>query len=226
MVSQGNNPVAVIKGIQQANEYRSGRCHSKEHRSGHERHPRTRRNGEGHLRADHHPKRSPDPEDHPILAEEAMLREGLGRPPVPYAWIALGSEGRREQTLRTDQDNAIVFADVPPEKEEEVQRFFLDLAGRVVSGLERCGFPRCKGGIHGGQSEMVPALSGLERLLPTLDCRFRLPFRRDPSDDDLLRFPADLRTIRFYDRDHRIYFRMPQPAEELSQGHGRDRRAS
>ena len=82
-----------------------------------------------------------------ILAEEAMLREGLGRPPVPYAWIALGSEGRREQTLRTDQDNAIVFADVPPEKEEEVQRYFLDLAGRVVSGLEQCGFPRCKGGI-------------------------------------------------------------------------------
>jgi CBS domain-containing protein len=76
-----------------------------------------------------------------------MLKEGLGRPPVPYAWIALGSEGRREQTLRTDQDNAIIFADVPPEREKEVQRFFIDLAGRVVSGLERCGFPRCKGGI-------------------------------------------------------------------------------
>ena len=49
--------------------------------------------------------------------------------------------------MRTDQDNAIVFADVPPEKEEEVQRYFLDLAERVVSGLEQCGFPRCKGGI-------------------------------------------------------------------------------
>jgi CBS domain-containing protein len=75
-----------------------------------------------------------------------MLKEGLGRPPVPYSWIALGSEGRREQTLRTDQDNAIVFADCPLEREEEIQRFFLDLAGRVISGLERCGFPRCKGG--------------------------------------------------------------------------------
>jgi hypothetical protein len=40
-----------------------------------------------------------------------MVREGYGRPPVPYAWLALGSEGRREQTLRTDQDNALIFAD-------------------------------------------------------------------------------------------------------------------
>ena len=41
----------------------------------------------------------------------------------------------------------IIFADLPPEKEEEVRRYFLDLAEKVVSGLERCGFPRCKGGI-------------------------------------------------------------------------------
>jgi hypothetical protein len=48
--------------------------------------------------------------------------------------MALGSEGRREQTLRTDQDNAIVFADVPPDREEEVQKYFLKLAEKVVAG--------------------------------------------------------------------------------------------
>ena len=82
-----------------------------------------------------------------VLAEEAMVQEGQGRPPVPYAWIALGSEGRCEQTLMTDQDNALIFTNVSTEKEDEVRDYFLSLAEKVVSGLERCGFPRCKGGI-------------------------------------------------------------------------------
>ena len=81
------------------------------------------------------------------LAEEAMVEEGLGSPPVSYCWLALGSEGRIEQTLRTDQDNAIIYADPEPDREEAVKDYFLDLANRVVSGLERCGFPLCKGDI-------------------------------------------------------------------------------
>ena len=81
-----------------------------------------------------------------MLAEEALEDEGRGRPPVPYAWLALGSEGRREQTLRTDQDNALVFADGPGDG-EAVQSYFLALAEKVVAGLEQCGFPRCKGGL-------------------------------------------------------------------------------
>jgi CBS domain-containing protein len=156
MVSQGNNPVAVIKGVQQATSVEQVVV--------------IRKNIDRAMNVIlEHGGMAQDIcelittlNDHLtqkiiILAEEAMLREGLGRPPVLYAWIALGSEGRREQTLRTDQDNAIVFDDVPPEREEEVQRYFLDLAGRVVSGLERCGFPRCKGGIM-AVNEMVPAL--------------------------------------------------------------------
>ena len=82
-----------------------------------------------------------------LLAEGEMVREGGGPPPVPYSWVALGSEGRREQTLATDQDNAIIFSDGDFGSEREVQNYFLRLAEKVVSGLERCGFPRCKGGI-------------------------------------------------------------------------------
>ncbi|MFH0975850.1 MAG: putative nucleotidyltransferase substrate binding domain-containing protein [Spirochaetota bacterium] len=82
-----------------------------------------------------------------MLAEDEMVSERFGKPPVPYAWISLGSEGRREQTMRTDQDNAIIFADVSsPEQEKEVQQYFLTLGEKVVSGLEKSGFPRCKGG--------------------------------------------------------------------------------
>lgn len=79
------------------------------------------------------------------LIEAELEHAGGGRPPVPYVWMALGSEGRREQTLRTDQDNAIIFANVPPERLEGIKSWFLGFAERVVDGLERCGFPRCLG---------------------------------------------------------------------------------
>jgi len=81
------------------------------------------------------------------LTEESLREEGFGNPPVDYCWLALGSEGRREQTLRTDQDNAIIYYDPEPGTEKEVNEYFLTLAEKVVSGLERCGFPLCKGGI-------------------------------------------------------------------------------
>ncbi|MFZ5585459.1 MAG: DUF294 nucleotidyltransferase-like domain-containing protein [Thermodesulfobacteriota bacterium] len=79
------------------------------------------------------------------LIEAEIEHQGLGRPPVPYVWMALGSEGRREQTLRTDQDNALIFANLPAEREPAVKQWFLMFAERVVTGLERCGFPRCPG---------------------------------------------------------------------------------
>lgn len=79
------------------------------------------------------------------LGEESLVRQGRGTPPVAYVWMALGSEGRQEQTLSTDQDNALVFSDVEPSREKEVQDYFLALAEAVVAGLERCGFPRCTG---------------------------------------------------------------------------------
>jgi CBS domain-containing protein len=66
----------------------------------------------------------------------------LGPAPCPYAWMALGSEGRREQVLLTDQDNAIAYG----EDSGEARAYFAQLAGRVVDGLIRAGFPPCPGG--------------------------------------------------------------------------------
>jgi CBS domain-containing protein len=76
-----------------------------------------------------------------------LLREAeaeLGKPPCPYAWLVLGSGGRLEQTLRTDQDNALVYAD---DTSQWAEVYFADLAERIVGRLERCGFPRCPGDI-------------------------------------------------------------------------------
>ena len=66
----------------------------------------------------------------------------LGPPPCPYAWMVLGSEGRMEQVLLTDQDNAIAYL----EDSDEARAYFAELAARVVAGLVRAGFPPCPGG--------------------------------------------------------------------------------
>jgi len=66
----------------------------------------------------------------------------LGSPPAPYAWVVMGSEGRMEQTLLTDQDNALVFDDAGEGKREWYQA----LAERVNTDLEAAGFPPCHGG--------------------------------------------------------------------------------
>ena len=85
--------------------------------------------------------------DHLVRRVLALVEEELGPPPVAYCWLGLGSEGRREQTLKTDQDNALVYRDPPPELAETAEMYFADLARRAVVALERCGFPRCEGEI-------------------------------------------------------------------------------
>lgn len=65
-----------------------------------------------------------------------------------YCWIALGSEGRYEQTFHTDQDNAIIFE--AAESAEAARSQLLPVADRVNRALDRCGFPLCKGNIMAG----------------------------------------------------------------------------
>jgi CBS domain-containing protein len=73
-----------------------------------------------------------------------ITEKKLGVPPLNYCWIVFGSEGRKEQTFRTDQDNAIVYEDpVTPEKEAEARRYFSAFTLLVRDGLLRCGFPPC-----------------------------------------------------------------------------------
>ena len=70
----------------------------------------------------------------------------LGDPPGPWAWLALGSEARHEQSLVTDQDHALVFA-APDAPAEEADAYFERLARHVTDGLVEAGIPRCRGGV-------------------------------------------------------------------------------
>lgn len=74
----------------------------------------------------------------------ALAEAELGRPPVPYCWMVLGSQARGETALGSDQDNAIILAD---DAGPEGERYVAALAQRVVDGLEQCGYPRCEGDV-------------------------------------------------------------------------------
>ncbi len=69
-----------------------------------------------------------------------------GPPPCPFAFIIMGSEGRSEQTLKTDQDNALIYQDpVDEEQKELASKYFLDLAADICGWLDQAGFAFCKG---------------------------------------------------------------------------------
>ncbi|HZV47125.1 MAG TPA: DUF294 nucleotidyltransferase-like domain-containing protein [Thermodesulfovibrionales bacterium] len=71
-----------------------------------------------------------------------IAEERFGEPPVPYCWIVLGSEGRKEQIFKTEQDNALIYHDpTDPEMEEAAKEYFRDFTLFVRDGLAKCGFP-------------------------------------------------------------------------------------
>jgi CBS domain-containing protein len=80
------------------------------------------------------------------LTLEALEVAGEPAPSLPWCWVALGSEARREQTLRTDQDNGLVYADPPDDLAEPAARFYRHLGEQAIAGLVGMGFPPCPGG--------------------------------------------------------------------------------
>lgn len=73
-----------------------------------------------------------------------LAEQDLGPAPVPYAWVALGSQGRLELGLSSDQDNALVLAEEPG---ADGAAWFTELGERVTSGLAACGYALCPGDI-------------------------------------------------------------------------------
>lgn len=74
-------------------------------------------------------------------------------PEVKWCWIALGSEGRLEQTLSTDQDNGLIFEAHAGADVEALRQAFLPFAQEVNQRLDTCGFPLCKGNIMASNPE-------------------------------------------------------------------------
>jgi CBS domain-containing protein len=91
-------------------------------------------------------------------------------PPARWCWLGLGSEGRLEQTLDTDQDNGLVFSASDDGEAHQLRELFLPFARAVNEGLAECGFPLCDGGVMAGnprwclsRSEWLESFSGWVR---------------------------------------------------------------
>lgn len=80
-------------------------------------------------------------------AVERLRAEGWGEMPVPMTLLVMGSGGRGENFLFPDQDNGFILADYPDAEHGRIDAWFTALAERLVAGLDRVGFPLCKGGV-------------------------------------------------------------------------------
>jgi CBS domain-containing protein len=76
-------------------------------------------------------------------AVKKLTQKGYGEPPAPFCWLALGSAGREEQLLRTDQDSALLFEPGETVELETSRNYFLELARLVTSDLVTVGFKYC-----------------------------------------------------------------------------------
>ena len=89
--------------------------------------------------------------------------EEIGPPPAKFVFITLGSEGRKEQTLKTDQDNALIYEDKANEQREFVRTYFLNFAEKVSERLNFIGFSFCEGGFMAKNPKWTHSLSHWKR---------------------------------------------------------------
>jgi CBS domain-containing protein len=101
-----------------------------------------------------------DLNDKLVMRVLKLTEAALGPPPVPYCWLACGSEGRREQAFKTDQDNALVYADPPPEAAASSRTYFLEFGRQAVAQLVEAGFPPCAGQYTADNPQWVQPFSG------------------------------------------------------------------
>lgn len=90
-----------------------------------------------------------------------LMIEKMGAPPVKFCWMLMGSEGRREQTFRTDQDNALIF-EIPEDeaRKRNTIEYFRIFSEEVIEHLVHCGYPRCPGNIMASNIALRKNLNG------------------------------------------------------------------
>lgn len=97
------------------------------------------------------------------------VKEELGfKPTVPFAWLSMGSNGRGEQIIITDQDNALVYDDPPSDEKEDTARWFLTFARRVNAILKDIGYRDCPSNMMAGNENLCRPLSGWKEYFTRL----------------------------------------------------------
>ena len=97
---------------------------------------------------------------------ERVFRD-IGPAPAKFVFFVMGSEGRGELTLKTDQDNAIIYEDKANEHREAVREYFLDFATRVSTALDEIGIVFCEGELMAMNPKWTHSLSHWKRNYET-----------------------------------------------------------
>ena len=105
------------------------------------------------------------------LAEARMLAEGRSAAPAPWAFLVLGSAGRGESLLASDQDNALVHGG-----DEAADPWFAELGARSADILNAAGLVYCAGGVMAKNPACRHGLVGWKREID------RWVSERQPSD--------------------------------------------
>ncbi len=151
----------------------------------------------------------------------ALAEAELGPPPVPYAFVVLGSEAREEQTLATDQDNALIYADVPAEQGEAAAAYFLRLGAKVCDGLDLVGYQRCKGEVMACNRKWCQPIAQWRRYFSAcvtaanpqdlLDVNVFFDFRCAHGDDQFVgQLRQHLRELLAGEARHTFFFHLVQ----------------
>lgn len=106
--------------------------------------------------------------DHTVCRVIELMIEEHGDPGVPFTWLVFGSEGRREQTLHTDQDNGILFEADTPAEAEAIRQKLLPLARKINEALDQCGFTLCSGNIMASNPELCLSRHEWHRRFSTI----------------------------------------------------------
>ncbi|HEY8909463.1 MAG TPA: DUF294 nucleotidyltransferase-like domain-containing protein [Desulfosporosinus sp.] len=129
-----------------------------------------------------------------LLAENLMVEKGLGRPPVDYCWLTMGSGGREELTPSSDQDSAIMYADVSHAEEGKIKDYFRELAQHVTDGLEQCGLLKCPGKIMPTNPEWCRSITTWKNMVHR--------WARTPNPDAIRQFTIFLDFRPVYGQDY------------------------
>ena len=92
--------------------------------------------------------------DHTVSRVIELVLAEHGDPGISFTWLCFGSEGRREQTLHTDQDNGILFETDSSANTDAIRQRLLPVAQRINQALADCGFTLCPGNIMAGNPQL------------------------------------------------------------------------
>ncbi|MFT7201162.1 MAG: CBS domain-containing protein [Glaciecola sp.] len=128
-----------------------------------------------------------------------------GQAPMPYCWLVFGSQAREDQTMGSDQDNALLLAEEP---NEEQAAYFEKMAKYVCLGLGKCGIKLCDGNIMASNSKLRMSLNAsIEQSKSWV---------RQPSPEAILSFNIFL-DVRSVAGDSSLFLRLQEERQTLFQ---------